>query len=250
MFHQLLTPVGGNLRLVVSGRGSADRDGAGDAWGIAPPRLAGLARRPCRRLRDRHADLAVPGRAGASTASRAGVVFALWPVMWIVFNALLLYNIAVAFRPLRRLPRLGSRPPAERPADRAGGHRLLLRLPAGGHLRFWHPGRDHQRPADPGRLSGAGGADLHADFQHRAGRVRRAWRPDHRAGAGHRPARGDARRHGRPATAVYRGAAAVLRHGDLWRGAVGAGAVAGAAGRRRQLCAAASSCPRTFSTMR
>jgi lactate permease len=26
----------------------------------------------------------------------AGVVFALWPVMWIVFNALLLYNIAVA----------------------------------------------------------------------------------------------------------------------------------------------------------
>jgi L-lactate permease len=24
-----------------------------------------------------------------------GVVFALWPVMWIVFNALLLYNIAV-----------------------------------------------------------------------------------------------------------------------------------------------------------
>ena len=26
----------------------------------------------------------------------AGVMFALWPVMWIVFNALLLYNIAVA----------------------------------------------------------------------------------------------------------------------------------------------------------
>ena len=26
----------------------------------------------------------------------AGAVFALWPVMWIVFNALLLYNIAVA----------------------------------------------------------------------------------------------------------------------------------------------------------
>ncbi len=31
----------------------------------------------------------------ASRATLNGVVFALWPVMWIVFNALLLYNIAV-----------------------------------------------------------------------------------------------------------------------------------------------------------
>ncbi len=38
----------------------------------------------------------------------AGAVFALWPVMWIVVNALLLYNIAVEFEALRRLSGLGS----------------------------------------------------------------------------------------------------------------------------------------------
>ncbi len=32
----------------------------------------------------------------ALDSAAAGAVFALWPVMWIVFNALLLYNIAVA----------------------------------------------------------------------------------------------------------------------------------------------------------
>jgi len=32
----------------------------------------------------------------ALDATLAGMVFALWPVMWIVFNALLLYNVAVA----------------------------------------------------------------------------------------------------------------------------------------------------------
>ena len=31
----------------------------------------------------------------ALNSAAAGVVFALWPVMWIVFNALVLYNIAV-----------------------------------------------------------------------------------------------------------------------------------------------------------
>ena len=43
----------------------------------------------------------------------AGVVFALWPVMWIVVNALLLYNIAVEFGAVRRLSRLGAQPSAE-----------------------------------------------------------------------------------------------------------------------------------------
>src|ERR1700710_1485129 len=32
----------------------------------------------------------------AADAIAAGAVFAIWPVMWIVFNALLLYNLAVA----------------------------------------------------------------------------------------------------------------------------------------------------------
>ena len=42
-----------------------------------------------------------------------GVVFALWPVMWIVVNALLLYNIAVEFEALRCFPRLDRQSPAE-----------------------------------------------------------------------------------------------------------------------------------------
>ncbi len=42
-----------------------------------------------------------------------GAVFALWPVMWIVVNALLLYNVAVKSGPLRSLSRLGHRASAQ-----------------------------------------------------------------------------------------------------------------------------------------
>ncbi len=94
MFHQLLTPVGGSLLLsflvaalpillVLVLLGVARRP----AWQAS---LAGLVagalvatlvwRFP--------ADLAL-------SSAAAGATFGLWPVMWIVFNALLLYNIAV-----------------------------------------------------------------------------------------------------------------------------------------------------------
>ena len=95
MFHQLLTPVGGSLPLsflvavlpivvVLVMLGVLRRP----AWQAS---LAGLV-----------VGLVVAvtgwempfGLALDSVA--AGAVFALWPVMWIVFNALLLYNIAVA----------------------------------------------------------------------------------------------------------------------------------------------------------
>ena len=118
---------------------------------------------------------------------------------------------------------------AERPAGRAGGHRLLLRLPAGGHLRLRYAGRDHQRIADLDRRAGARGVDLHPHFQHRAGGVRCAGDADHGARAGHRSARRQARRHGRSSAPVHRHHPALLCNGNLRRTALGARALAGTA---------------------
>src|SRR6202050_3115963 len=94
MFHQILTPVAGNLLLsmVVA------------ALPIATVLVAlGILRRPAWQasLAGLIVGLVIAmlfwqfpvGLAFNSTA--AGSVFALWPVMWLVFNALLLYNIAV-----------------------------------------------------------------------------------------------------------------------------------------------------------
>jgi lactate permease len=95
VFHQLLTPVGDSLPLSF-------------LVAVLPIVVVlvmlGVLRRPAWQ-----ASLAglVVGFAVAVTAwqmpvglaldsAAAGAVFALWPVMWIVFNALLLYNIAVA----------------------------------------------------------------------------------------------------------------------------------------------------------
>jgi len=111
MFNQSLTPVGGSLILSVLVA----------AFPIATVLVAlGVLRRPAWQ-----ASLAglLVGLAAAILVWKlpvglaidsvaAGSVFALWPVMWIVFNALLLYNIAVisgrfdAFRDwlLRALP--------------------------------------------------------------------------------------------------------------------------------------------------
>src|SRR6201996_8123812 len=95
MFHQLLTPIGDSLPLSF-------------LVAVLPIAvvlvLLGVLRRPA--WQASLAGLVVgliiavtawqmpPGLALNSIA--AGAVFALWPVMWIVFNALLLYNIAVA----------------------------------------------------------------------------------------------------------------------------------------------------------
>jgi hypothetical protein len=80
-----------------------------------------------------------------------GAVFALWPVMWIVFNALVLYNIAVRSGRFDAFRKLAAAAPAQRPARGAGCHRLLLRLPLGGHLGIWHAGRHHRLAFDPDR---------------------------------------------------------------------------------------------------
>lgn len=95
MFHQLLTPVQGSLALsfVVAALPV-----------VVVLLLLGVARRPAWQasLAGLLAGAAIailvwrfpPGLAANSIA--AGATFALWPVMWIVVNALLLYNIAVA----------------------------------------------------------------------------------------------------------------------------------------------------------
>jgi lactate permease len=97
MFHQLLTPVGDSLPLsflvavlpivaVLILLGGLRRP----AWQAS---LAGLI---IGLLIAVTAWQMPAGLALNSAAVAAGAVFALWPVMWIVFNALLLYNIAVA----------------------------------------------------------------------------------------------------------------------------------------------------------
>ena len=95
MFHQLLTPVGASLPLSFAVAALPI---------IVVLVLLGVARRPA--WQASLAGLAAafliattawqfPPRLAADSVA-AGAVFALWPVMWIVVNALLLYNIAVA----------------------------------------------------------------------------------------------------------------------------------------------------------
>jgi len=95
MFHQLLTPVGGSL-------------GLSFCVALLPIVcvlvLLGIVRRPAWQAALCGLVVAVglavtlwqmPLRLALGAAAN-GAVFALWPVMWIVINALLLYNIAVA----------------------------------------------------------------------------------------------------------------------------------------------------------
>jgi lactate permease len=95
MFHQLLTPVGDSLALsflvailpiatVLVLLGILKRP----AWQAA---LAGLAVGLVIAI----SVWSMPVNMAVASALN-GAVFALWPVMWIVINALLLYNVAVA----------------------------------------------------------------------------------------------------------------------------------------------------------
>ena len=104
MFHQLLTPIGGSLPLsfLVA------------ALPVAVVLLLlGVARRPAWQASLAGVVVALiiavtlwkmPAGLALDSAA-AGAVFACWPVMWIVFNALILYNITVTtgrFEDLRR----------------------------------------------------------------------------------------------------------------------------------------------------
>ena len=94
MFQQLLTPVGGNLALSF----------ATASLPIATVLvLLGVLRRPAWQASLAGLVVGFVIAVGvwklpvglAISATLNGVVFALWPVMWIVFNAMLLYNVAV-----------------------------------------------------------------------------------------------------------------------------------------------------------
>jgi len=94
VFHQLLTPVGGSLVLSVL---------VAALPVVAVALLLGVLRRPAWQaaLAGLLVGLIVavgPWQMPLPLAIRSvlnGATFALWPVMWIVFNGLLLYNIAV-----------------------------------------------------------------------------------------------------------------------------------------------------------
>ncbi len=95
MFHQLLTPVAGSLALSFA---------LAAVPIVVVLILLGVARRPAWQasLAGLVAAFVIAVTAWqfpvrlALDSTAAGAVFALWPVMWIVFNALVLYNIAVA----------------------------------------------------------------------------------------------------------------------------------------------------------
>ena len=104
MFHQLLTPIGGSLALsfIVA------------ALPVATVLvLLGVVRRPAWQASLAGLIVALVIAVGlwkmpvslALDSASAGAVFACWPVMWIVFNSLILYNITVKtgrFDALRR----------------------------------------------------------------------------------------------------------------------------------------------------
>ena len=185
MFNQSLSPVGGSLVLSVIVA----------ALPIATVLVAlGVLRRPAWQasLAGLFVGLVIAigvwqfpvGLALDSVA--AGAVFALWPVMWIVFNALLLYNIAVisgrfdAFRDwvLKHLP----------------NDRRIVLVVIGfcfgclleGISGFGTPVAITSALLILVGFAAARGADLDADLQHRPGGLRRAGDADHGAGAGHR----------------------------------------------------------------
>ena len=137
---------------------------------------------------------------------------------------------------VRCIPQLGDRPLAKRPSRGSGRGRLLLRRLAGGDCGVWHTGGHYQLATDPGGLSAARSAGIRADLQHGAGGIRGARRPGDGAGSGDWPAGGGAGFDDRAAVAGDRGDPAVLCDGALWRLAFRACALAGAAGRGRELC--------------
>ena len=151
------------------------------------------ARRPEDPGVDRRPDLAAGGpawwpsscsgcRSGrASAPPSTARLFGFFPILWIVINAVWIYNLTVAsghFDVLRLLLREGQ----PRPADPGDHHRVLLRCAARGAGRLRHPGGDLRGDADVAGLQARQGRHRRAGRQHRAGRLRCAGHPDRHAG--------------------------------------------------------------------
>ena len=148
----------------------------------------------------------------ALDAGLEGAAFGLFPIMWIVWNAIWIFKMTEDtghFAVLRRSFGVDLR----RPADPGRDHRLLLRRAARGAGRVRHAGRDHRRDARRARLQADEGRVGRARRQHRAGRVRRDRDPDRHARRADRHPEGGPRRDGRPPDA----AAGAVRAADPGR---------------------------------
>ena len=159
--------------------------------------------------------------------------------MWIVFNALLLYNIAV----------ISGRFDAFRDwlLDALPNDRRVVLVVIGfcfgclleGIAGFGVPVAITSALLDHDRHGAPGSTDHDADIQHRSGRLRCAGSADYDARAGHRPAGREARCDGGSPAALHRRHPALLCHGHLRRPAFGPCTLAGPRGCRIELCAGA-----------
>jgi L-lactate permease len=128
-------------------------------WSDATPGVAGRAGRPRRRCRRCGRPLSDAGAARGSSILH-GAVFALWPVMWLVFNGLLLYNIVVRsgrFDALRSWM-LDNLPNDRRVVLVVGGFCVgALRCGVGAHVRPQHcADAGARRSGSPAAISDSG----------------------------------------------------------------------------------------------
>jgi len=119
----------------------------------------------------------------ALDAGAEGAAFGFFPIMWIVINALWIFNMTVETGISRscagRLARCLT-------TSASGGHgRLLFRCAAGGPGRFWHAGRDLRGDVGGPGLPADQGGGRGTDRRHRSRRLRGDRDPDHHAGHGH-----------------------------------------------------------------
>jgi hypothetical protein len=172
----------------------------------------------------------------ALAAAANGAAFGLIPLMWIVFNAILLYNVAVksgsfdAFRDwiLDRLP----------------NDRRVVLVVVGfcfgalieGVAGFGTPVAITSSLLALMGFVAARCARLRADLQHRPRHLFGAGRTDQRSRDRHPLAGFDVSRDGGPSTAIVCAHPALLRDGDVRRVAIDRGVVAGAARRGRDVC--------------
>ena len=249
VFQQLLTPVGGSLGLSFI---------VATLPIVAVLVLLGVLRRPA--LQAALAGLVVglivavavwqmPLDLALNSVAN-GAVFALWPVMWIVVNALLLYNIAVRSG---RFDAFRNWVVSYLPNDR----RIVLVVVGFcfGALLEGIAGFGTPVAITSSLLILVGYPPLEAlvfvlDLQYGAGGFRCSRRAGDRAWCRHWSPGDSPRRDDRPAVAVDRAHAAVLCHGFVWRVALGARSLAGLAGCGRQLCDHRNSSRRTSLTIR
>ena len=159
-------------------------------------RAHGLSPRPCSSRSSSTACRSRPRSAQRSTAPPT----ALFPIGWIVLNAVFLYNLTVAAgqfeivkTSVARLSRRSAHPGAAR--------RILVRCVHRGGGRFRHTGRDYRRSAQRSGFHSAVLRGSLADCQYGAGRVRRDRHADPDPGDDHRYPGRCAERDGRAAAA-------------------------------------------------